>query len=458
VIGVMPASFDYLAVTEALWVPIAFTPEREAMHDEHFLSVFGRLRPGATLDQARDRLAAAAREGERRFPRDNKGITSRALRYEDSLVGDVRARLFTWLGAVACVLLIACANVANLLLARGTGRARELAVRASLGASRWRIVRQLLAESLVLAAVGAAAGLLLAIAATRLVAAAGPSALPRLFQAGVDGVVLAFAMGLTVVSALVFGLAPALRGARTDLQVVLREGGRSSGGGVARDRLRTGLVAAEVALAVMLVIGAGLLLRAAWQLQRVSLGFDGQGVLTARVTLPESGYPTGEQARLAFEAMVDRLAATPAVSAAAMTSQVPMGPGGNGNGLLPFDGREVGRDQMVSSRLRIVSPGYLSAMRIPLLKGRYFTADDRAGAVRVTIISQSVADAMWPGQDPIGKRLLSVKAARRIRAPRPSWASPATSGPRVPPPRCRTSSTSPRRRFPRCRGRGFSGR
>ena len=406
VVGVMPASFDYLAETEALWVPIAFTPEREAMHDEHFLSVYARLRPGATLEQASDRLLAAARDGARLFPKDNKDLTSRALLYVDSLVGDVRLRLYTWLGAVACVLLIACANVANLLLARGTGRARELAVRASLGASRWRIVRQLLAESLVLAGVGAAAGVLLAGAATRLLAAAGPSALPRLFQADVDASVLGFAMLLTVVSALIFGLAPALRASRADLQIVLREGGRSAGGGVARDRLRTVLVAAEVALAVMLVIGAGLLLRAAWQLQRVPLGFDGQGVLTARVTLPETSYPTGEQARLAFEAMVRYLESSPGVVAAAMTSQVPMGPGGNGNGLLPFDGREANRDQMVPSRLRIVSPAYLVAMRVPLIRGRHFTPDDRAGATRVTIISQSIADAMWPGQDPIGKRLL----------------------------------------------------
>jgi putative ABC transport system permease protein len=418
VVGVMPASLDYLAVTEALWVPIAFTPEREAMHDEHFLSVFARLKPGATLDQAADRLRAAAREGERRFPKDNKDLSARAQRYVDSLVGDVRVRLFTWLGAVGCVLLIACANVANLLLARGTGRARELAVRASLGASRWRIVRQLLAESLVLAGVGATAGVLLASAATRLLAAAGPSALPRLFQAEVDGVVLAFAMALTVLSAIVFGLAPALRAARTDLQIVVREGGRSSGGGVARDRLRTVLVAAEVALAVMLVIGAGLLLRAAWQLQQVPLGFDGSGVLTARVTLPETSYQTGEQVRLAFEAMVRHLESSPGVAAAAMTSQVPMGPGGNGNGLMPFDGREPSRDQMVPSRLRIVSPNYLSAMRVPLLKGRHFTADDRDGATRVTIISQSIADAMWPGQDPIGKRLLCCEGSEEDPRPK----------------------------------------
>jgi putative ABC transport system permease protein len=411
VIGIMPAAFDYLAETEALWVPIAFTPERAAMHDEHYLSVYARLRPGVTLQQARDRVAAAAREGERLFPKDNDGITSQVRLYVDSLVGDVRMRLFTWLGAVGCVLLIACANVANLLLARGTGRARELAVRASLGAGRWRIVRQLLAESVVLAGVGAAAGVLLAGAATRLLAAAGPSALPRLFQADVDVVVLAFAMALTVLCALIFGLVPALRAARTDLQIVLREGGRSSGGGVAHDRLRTLLVAAEVALAVMLVIGAGLLLRAAWQLQRVPLGFDGTGVLTARVTLPENSYPTGEQARLAFESMVRHLSSAPGVVAAAMTSQVPMGPGGNGNGLLPFDGRAVNRDQLLPSRLRIVSPKYLATMRVPLLKGRDFTADDRAGAMRVTIVSQSIADAFWPGQDPLGKRLLCCEGS-----------------------------------------------
>jgi putative ABC transport system permease protein len=406
VVGVMPASFDYLAETEALWVPIAFTPERVAEHDEHYLSVYGRLRPGVTLAQAGDRLAAAAREGERKFPDDNAGLTATAQLYVDSLVGDVRLRLFTWLGAVGCVLLIACANVANLLLARGTGRARELAVRASLGASRWRIIRQLLAESLVLAAAGAVTGVMLAGWATRLVAAAGPSALPRLFQADVDGVVLAFAMAVTVASALVFGLAPAMRAARADLQIVLREGGRSSGGGVARDRLRTALVAVEVALAVMLVIGAGLLLRAAWQLQQVPLGFDARGVLTARVTLPEISYATGERARMAFEAMLRHLESSPGVVAAGMTSQVPMGPGGNGNGLVPNDGRPQNLDSAIPSRLRLVSAGYLPAMRVPLVKGRWFTAEDRAGAPRVMIISQSIAHAAWPGQDPIGKQML----------------------------------------------------
>jgi hypothetical protein len=211
VVGVMPEAFDYLADNGDLWAPIAFTPEREAMHDEHYLTVFGRLAPGVTIAHANQRLVAVAAEVEKRFPRDNEGVSARVVSYTDWLVQDVRQRLFIWLGAVACVLLIACANVANLLLARGTGRARELAVRATLGASRWRIVRQLLAESLVLAAAGAAGGVLLAWWATQLLAASGPASLPRLFQAQVDAVVLAFAVGLTGASAVVFGLVPALR-------------------------------------------------------------------------------------------------------------------------------------------------------------------------------------------------------------------------------------------------------
>ena len=211
VVGVMPEAFDYLADNGDLWAPIAFTPEREAMHDEHYLTVFGRLAPGVTNAHANQRLVAEAAEVEKRFPRDNEGVSARVVSYTDWLVQDVRQRLFVWLGAVACVLLIACANVANLLLARGTGRARELAVRATLGASRWRIVRQLLAESLVLAAAGAAGGVLLAWWATQLLAASGPASLPRLFQAQVDAVVLAFAVGLTGASAVVFGLVPALR-------------------------------------------------------------------------------------------------------------------------------------------------------------------------------------------------------------------------------------------------------
>ena len=211
VVGVMPEAFDYLADNGDLWAPIAFTPEREAKHDEHYLTVFGRLAPGVTIAHANQRLVAVTAEVEKRFPRDNEGVSARVVSYTDWLVQDVRQRLFIWLGAVACVLLIACANVANLLLARGTGRARELAVRATLGASRWRIVRQLLAESLVLAAAGAAGGVLLAWWATQLLAASGPASLPRLFQAQVDAVVLAFAVGLTGASAVVFGLVPALR-------------------------------------------------------------------------------------------------------------------------------------------------------------------------------------------------------------------------------------------------------
>ena len=356
VVGVMPEAFDYLADNGALWVPIAFTPEQEAQHDEHYLTVFGRLAPGVTWGQAQDRLVAVARDLEKRFPKEDAGISARVTPYTEWLVEDVRLRLFTWLGAVACVLLIACANVANLLLARGTGRARELAVRASLGASRWRIVRQLLAESLVLSAAGALGGVAIARWATQLLAVSGPISLPRIFQASVDGTVLAFAVALTVASAVIFGLVPALRAARTDLQGVMREGGRRSGSGVARDGMRTALVAAEVALAVTLIVGAGLLLRAAWHLQRVALGFEPAGVLTARVTLPDGAYPTGERVLQAFEAMVERLRATPGVTAAGFTSQVPMGPGGNGNGLLPA-GRPRTPENLISSRLRIVSPG-----------------------------------------------------------------------------------------------------
>ena len=404
VVGVMPEAFDYLADNGALWVPIAFTPEQEAEHDEHYLTVFGRLAPGVTWGQAQDRLVAVARDLEKRYPKDDAGISARVSSYTDSLVQDVRLRLFTWLGAVACVLLIACANVANLLLARGTGRARELAVRASLGASRWRIVRQLLAESLVLSAAGAIGGIAIASWATQLLAVSGPASLPRIFQASVDGAVLAFAVALTLASAVIFGLVPALRAARTDLQGVMREGGRRSGSGVARDGMRTALVAAEVALAVTLIVGAGLLLRAAWQLQRVALGFEPAGVLTARVTLPDGAYPTGERVLQAFDAMLERLQARPGVTAAGFTSQVPMGPGGNGNGLLPT-GRPRTPENLISSRLRIVSPGYLETMRVPLQRGRHFTADDRRGAPRVMIISASLAKAAWPGQDPIGRHM-----------------------------------------------------
>ena len=404
IIGVMPAAFDFTMLSEELWVPIAFTDERKAEHDEHYLQVYGRLLPGVSADAARSELQAAAMRLRTDFPEDNPVLSFTTMTALEELVGDYRRRLLTMLGAVAFVLLIACGNIANLLLARGAVRSGELAVRAALGAGRGRIARQLLTESLVLAAIAAAAGLALASWGIRALVAAAPQGVPRLEQTAIDPVVLAFCIGIAVVCALLFGLAPAMRAAKADVQSILKEGGRSAGLGGVRDRLRTTLIAAELALALLLLVGAGLLIRSSLALQRVDTGFNPSGVLSARLSLPATQYSDPAHTALTFARLAEAAARVPGVERAGITSQVPMGGGGNGNGLIP-EGKPFDLKNAIQSRLRIVTPGYLDAMGIPVVRGRDLNDGDRAGSMKVMLISESLAAAAFPDQDPIGKRI-----------------------------------------------------
>jgi predicted permease len=407
VIGVMPSNFDPSASGEELWVPIAFTPERRAEHDEHYLLVTALLKPGVSLAQAQAEMEPIARRIGELFPDAVRGGVHVAS-LSEVLIGDFRQRLLILLGAVGFVLLIACGNVANLLLARGAARAKEIAIRAAIGAGRGRIVRQLLTESAVLALVSAAVGLALAYGAIRVLVAAAPDGIPRLGETRIDGVVLLFALGLATLSSVVFGLVPALRAARQDLQVTLRDGGR--GMGTARDTVRTGLIVSEVALALTLLVGAGLLIRSAMHLQSVAPGFDTTGVLTARLALPQATY--GEPAHVArtFKSIVEQLRQAPGVRAAAVVSQAPMGPGGGSNGLVP-EGKPLTMENTIDSRLRIITPEYLTAMRIPLKRGRLFTDRDVAGGERVMIVSEALARRAWPNEDPIGKRIACCEGA-----------------------------------------------
>jgi putative ABC transport system permease protein len=404
VIGVMPAAFDYTAQSEELWIPIAFTPERKTMHDEHYLRIFGRLRPEASREQALAELKGNATRLRTAFPRENAELDFTVVPALEDLAGDYPGRLFTLLGAVGFVLLIACGNVANLLLARGAARSGELAMRAALGAGRARIVRQLLTESIVLAALATAAGLALASWGTAALVAAAPAGVPRLEQTRLDPVVMAFAVLLALASALLFGVAPALRAARTDVNTVLKEGGRGAGMGGVRDRLRTGLIAAELAVAVLLLVGAGLLVRTSIALQRVHPGFEPAGVLSARTTLPAAAYADRATVVRTLERIAEEASRIPGVEAAAITSQVPMGGGGSSNGLIP-EGKALDISNAIQSRLRMVTPGYFGAMRIPVLQGRGLADIDRAGGVKVMVISESLASAAFPGQNPIGKRI-----------------------------------------------------
>ncbi len=409
VIGVMPASFDLTATSEELWVPIAFTAERKATHDEHYLTVYGRLKAAVTRDQALGDLNRVAQQIRVQYPKDASALAFQLVPMMQDLVGDYRTRLFVLLGAVGFVLLIACSNVANLLLARGASRATEMAVRAALGAGRGRIFRQLLTESLVLAIAAAAAGLAIAGWGIRTLVAMSPPGVPRLEQTQLDGVVLFFVFGIAVASALLFGVAPALRSARADLQLVLKEGGRSAAMGGVRDRLRAGLIVGELALALLLLTGASLLIQSALALQRVPPGFDPHGVLSARLSLPAEDYAAPERVQQTFERIVAEARSVPGVIAASVTSQVPRAPGGNGNGLLP-EGKEVAPRNFIMSRLRMVTPGYLETMRIPIVRGRGLTDEDRRGGLKVMVISEALARAAFPNQDPIGKRISCCEA------------------------------------------------
>ena len=404
VIGVMPAAFDITGDSEDLWVPIAFTPARLAMHDEHSFTVYGRLRSGVRLAQAQADLDRVAADLRRRFPLENADRGVRVSPLAREIIGDYNTRLYVLLGAVGCVLLIACGNVANLLLARGAARGKELAIRSALGARRGRIVRQLLTESVVLGLAGGAAGLLLAYWGIRALVGASPEGVPRLDQARIDGVVLAFTLSVSLLGSIIFGLMPSLRAARTDLQPVLKEGGRTSGMGAPRDRVRSVLIAAEVALALTLLTGAGLLIRTAIHLQQLAPGFDPRGVLTARMALPGAQYGDAAAVAAAYRRVVEELQQQPGIISAAVVSQAPLGAGGNSNGLIP-ESKPFAPENVVDARLRIATADVFQTLRIPLKRGRVFDDRDIAGAPRVMIVSEGLANTMWPGEDPIGKRV-----------------------------------------------------
>jgi putative ABC transport system permease protein len=334
----------------------------------------------------------------RRTP--NAGLDTLSL--HEQLVGDYRARLFVLLGAVGFVLLIACANIANLLLARATARARETAIRAAVGAGRGHIVRHALAESLVLAAGGGLLGIGAAYWGVAGLTAIGPADIPRLGLARVDAPVLVFMLLLTLAAGLVFGLAPALRMAAQLPQDALKDGGRTGSAG-RRDRLRSVLVVGEIAIALVLLTGAGLLIRSAIALNEVDPGFDPRGVLVGRVSLPASGYESPEASGQAFERIAERLEQSPGVTAAGLVSSAPFEGAGN-NGLIP-EGRPLEIQSAIAADLRLVTPGYFPTMGLRLRAGRLLTATDRTGAPLVMVINETLAHRAWPGQDPLGKRV-----------------------------------------------------
>jgi putative ABC transport system permease protein len=400
VIGVMPNRFDPLLENSNLWVPAAYTPLQLADHDDHYLSVIGRLKPGVKLDAARSELNVIAQRLQQQYPIDDKDRGFRLVPLSTVLLGDRQLTLQMLLASVGFLLLIACANIANLQLARAQTRKKEIAVRAALGASPKRIVSQLLTENVVLGIVSGGVGVLLAYGAVAWIVAKGPSEVPRLDQSSVDGTALAFACVVALLSSFLSGLAPALRSASPRLSETFKESTGASGG---RDRVQSILVVGEIALALTLMTGAGLLIRSALLVLHLNPGFDTANLVVGRVGLPDAAYHDPAIARQTFEHMIEASAALPGVQSAAVVSRAPLAGGGSSNGLIA-EGKALDPSNLVNAQLQIVSPSYLWTTRVPLKAGRDFTAQDTRDQTLVTIVNETLARTMWPGENPIGKR------------------------------------------------------
>ncbi|MGC1414561.1 MAG: ABC transporter permease [Candidatus Acidiferrum sp.] len=401
VLGVMPKSFDPVLNNTELWVPAAFTPTQLADHDDHYLNVMGRLKPGISSAQAQSELDVIAQRLQKQYPLYDEGRTFYLQPIAAALLGDQSLSLRLMLAAVGFLLLIGCANIANLQLARSRSRQKEIAMRAALGASPNRIVRQLLAENVVLGIAGGAVGILLAYWGVAWMVAHGPAEMPRLDQSRVDASTLVFACAAALLSSFLFGLAPALRSASTRLNEVFKSSSGVSGG--TRDRIRSLLVVGEVSLALILMLGAGLLIRSALLVSHLDPGFDIANLVVGRVGLPDPGYHDPNVARQTFERMIAAAEILPGVDLAAVVSRAPLAGGGSSNGLLP-EGKPLDQSNLVNSQLQIVSPSYLGTARVPLKAGRDFTSRDTRNSTLVTIVNETLARTIWPGENPIGKR------------------------------------------------------
>jgi predicted permease len=406
VIGIAPPQLRMPAAVD-LWMTTRFDARDIAPSSRgaRWVQVVGRLAPGATLAVARSDMSTIAARLTQLDPKHNAGVTSRVIPLQEDLVGSVRTPLLVLLGAVGFVMLIACVNIASLSLGRTAARETELAVRAALGAGRGRIARQLLTESVVLALGGGGAGLVIAVLGTRALVALAPGELPLLEAVRVDGVVFAFALALTVVSGVLFGAVPAIQGARRSTNDRLRSGSRGASRGPAGGRLRATLVVAEVALAITLLAGAGLLLRSFLRLATIDPGFQPSGVTTFSLSLSPVRYPD-ENTQAQFAAtMLSRLEQLPGMTSAGISFALPLSSAGFGLTFAIAGRREVSGPDEPRAQIRVATPDYFRTMGIPLLRGRVFTAEDRAGAPMALLISQETARRYWPNENPIGQSL-----------------------------------------------------
>jgi len=407
VVGVMPAGFHFLDNKVGLWVPIALTPEQLTWRNSHYLKVIARLKPGVTVTQAN----AEVQTIQQRIARDNPDSAGRLGAYvmplREQLAGDVRRPLLVLSVAVAFVLLIACANIANLLLSRAASRQREMAVRAALGASRLRIVRQLLIEGLLLSAVGAICGLVLAWWSFAFLNNLIPEGLVGSTTLSLDPQVLLFTFLITLFTTVVFALAPAFQTSNIDLNAALKQGGGRTGLNAGGNRLRSAMVVSEIALALVLLVGAGLLIQTFLKLREQYSGLSPANVLTLRTVLPDNKYPDAPQRSIFYKQTLERVKALPGVVSAGYTTSIPLAWKGGTSGFIP-EGRTL--EQLTSGGLsydanhRQISPDYFKTLGIPLQRGRSFTEGDNEQSQRVAIINETMAHQYWSNEDPLGKR------------------------------------------------------
>ena len=417
VVGVMPREFKFApfwATRAELWAPMAFG---DRIHDRgaNSLRVFARVKPGVPLAQARADIATITGRLEREYPGTNRSVVVTPLK--ENVVGKVETPLLMLLGAVGFVLLIACANVAHMLLARTADRQKEIAVRTALGANRSRVIAQFLTENLVLAALGAAAGLLLALWGTKALVALSPVYIPRVEMVGIDGRAALFLLAVTAFTVVVFGLAPAMHAAAGNLSGALKEGGRGDSDGMRRNRLRSFLVASEFALAFLLLIGAGLMIRSFFALASVDPGFNPHNVLSMVVSVAGTKEAAPSQRGNFYRQLLAQVRTLPGVKSASGINHLPLA---GDTWAMPFtiEGRPQPRPgESPSAVYRVAMPGYFETMRLPLRRGRAIAENDDVRAPGVVVINERAARAYWPGQDPIGKRI-SFDAAKNNP---PTW-------------------------------------
>jgi putative ABC transport system permease protein len=431
VIGVLPEGLPLLAnqPTPEIWVPLSYAPD-DVMdsRSNHFVPLVGRLAPGATIEQAQAEITAIAQQLETQFP-ENKGLGGRVVAVHEELTRVVRPALLILVGAVGFVLLIACANLANLLYARAATRQRELAIRASLGAARTRLIRQLVIENLPIVVLGGAAALLIAWWSLRGMTTLLPPALPRVHAIALNARVFAFTAGLSLLTALLFSILPAWQAARRSVTEALNEGGRGGGEGLRHARVRAALIVAETAFALILLAGAGLMVRTFLKLRDVDGGFTREHVLTMRIPLPDWKYPEsfnpGDRALpagfAAFDTIVTRVRTLPGVQAAGFTTRLPLGYGGGWGKALSFEGepRRASMAEVPSVRFGFLSPGYMEAVGIRLRQGRFFTDRDTNTGQPVALVNETFVRRFFPNQTPIGRWLMTRPPEYILRPPNP---------------------------------------